>query len=248
MRRTLVVAALFAFVGTLAGSTAIAAPKEESRSFKFELRALGGRVGDAVLSVGEVKRVGGHKLRPVRVDAKTEGLGKRVLNVKASATDWVDRRWYPVRGRWDSNDKKQGKRLVKARYDGKRIRGEDFRNGKLKNRMDRVLNQRANGLVSVFTWLMHQKLKPGKTYGTPVYDGKRIYWVTATVARRTEQVVVPVGVRQAYRLDITVKQGKNVKKRITYWLDPDDSTPYKIAFKYGLLGDVEAVLVAKKAG
>ena len=247
MKQLLVWTTLIGF-SSIGGAVWAAAPQADSASYRFELRALGGNVGEAVLSLGKVKRVGKRSLRPVRIDATTGGLAEKVMKTTVSATDWVDTSsGFPARGRWDSEDKK-GKRIVKARYDGKRIRGEDFRNGKLRRKLDKTLKQRANGLVSVFGWLINQKsLTPGTKIETPIYDGRRVYHATFSVAS-VERIHVPVGVRKALKVTVKVTRPDKAcyRKDLTFWIDPKDHTPYKLAFSYGVLGDVVAALTGKK--
>ncbi len=215
----------------------------ESRSYRYQLKALGGHVGEAILTVGATEKIGGKRLRAVSMEARTEGFAATVFKTQTSSTSWVDEVWLPIRARWDAMIP-TGKRLVKARYDGRKLDGEDFRDGKLKHKLKRTLPKRTNDLLSIFPWLAHGPLEPGRKFETSVYDGIRIYNLSAVVGA-PEQVTVPAGVRTAWPIRIAVTRGK-YKRDLTYWVGTEDRTPYKLLFDFGLLGSVEALLVSEK--
>ncbi len=211
-----------------------------ARSFRYEVRALGAHVGQAVLRFGAPENVGGELLRAVTIEARTEGIGARVFKTETTSTSWVDESWLPVAGRWDAVIP-TGKRLVKVVYEGHRVRGRDLRDGKLKHKMDRVLPLRSLDLVSAFGWLAQLDLEAGTKAMLPLYDGIRIYRLDVLVGD-AQEIRIPAGPRRAVPVRLTVSRG-SFRKELTYWLDPVDRTPYKLSFSYGVLGSVDAVLL-----
>jgi hypothetical protein len=216
----------------------------EQRAFRFEVRALGATIGDAVLSIGALQDIGGHKLRPVSVQAKTRGLGATLYPCDTTSTSWVDAATMPVLARWDATIP-GGKRVVKARFDGNHVKGEDHRNGKLKKRLDRKLGARAADIISSLAWLLEMDLTAGTQVRAPLYDGLRIYLLSATVGD-VQEIRVPGGLRQAVPIRVAVTRGDKFRKDIVYWVDPVTRTPYKLSFKFGVLGSVDALLIAER--
>lgn len=211
-----------------------------ARSFRYDVRALGAHVGQAVLRFGTPEVMGGELLRAVTIEARTEGIGARVFKTETTSTSWVDEQWLPVAGRWDA-ELPTGKRLVKVIYEGHRVRGQDLRDGKPKHEMNRLLPLRSLDLVSAFGWLARLDLKAGTKAMLPLYDGIRIYRMDVRVGDLAE-VRIPAGTRKAVPVHLTVSRG-SFRKELTYWLDPVDRTPYKLSFSYGVLGSVDAVLL-----
>lgn len=241
-------AALAALVALslVAPSAAAAGPADGARSFKYELRSVGARQGQAILSIGERTRVGDRWLRSVRLEARTEGLLGRLYRAGADATTWIDDHWLPVRAHWEGFTK-TGKRRVDVRYEGRRILGEYEREGKPLQKTDRKLVRRTTDTVSVFAWLMNQDLRPGQRMRQPLFAGTRIYWLTIEVGE-PERILVPVGLRVAYPVKVVATRGKKYRREATYYLGVDDGVPYKLSFTYGLVGAVEAVLVGARTG
>jgi len=222
------------------------ADKEVERAYRYELRALGAYAGEAIFQVGVEEDVGKRTLRPIRIDAHTSGLAANFLDAKTMSTTWVDKTWMPVRARWDQVLDKV-KRVVKASFESKKVKGTDDRDGKLFAKIDLDTSARGLDLVSVFSWLMHADLSPGAKYDIPVFDGRRIYDLAVTVGIAKE-LQVPVGFRQAIPLTIKVTRGE-YKREVELWLSAEkDRTPLKLVFKYGMLGTVEASLVGEKKG
>jgi hypothetical protein len=219
---------------------------ESERAYRYELRALGAYAGEAIFQIGVEEEVGKRTLRPIRIDAHTAGLAANFLNGKTMSTTWVDKTWMPVRARWDQVLDKV-KRVVKASFEAKKVKGTDDRDGKTFAKIDLDTAARGLDLVSVFSWLMHADLSPGAKYQIPVFDGRRIYDLAVTVGIAKE-LQVPVGFRQAIPVQIKVTRGE-YKRDVELWLSAEkDRTPLKLVFKYGLLGTVEASLVGEKKG
>jgi len=147
----------------------------------------------------------------------------------------------PLRARWDQVFDKE-KRVVKATYNSKGVKGTDERDGKLFESPDWKLGMRPLDVVSVFTWLRTQDMSPGNKFEIPVFDGRRIYTVTGTVGVAKE-IQLPNGFRKAVPIRATVVRG-TYKRDIEVWLSADkEKTPLKMVFKYGLLGTVDALFV-----
>jgi hypothetical protein len=238
--------AALATLTLLAPSASAEAPADAARSFKYELRSVGARQGQAVLSIGERTKVGDRWLRSVRLEARTEGLLGRLYRAGADATTWIDDHWLPVRAHWEGFTK-TGKRRVDVRYEGRRILGEYDREGQPLKKTDRKLVRRTTDTVSVFAWLMNQDLKPGQRLRQPLFAGTRIYWLTIEVGE-PERIMVPVGLRVAYPVKVVATRGKKYRREATYYLGVDDGVPYKLSFSYGLVGAVEAVLIGSRTG
>ncbi len=222
------------------GPSATSPAASFARSFRYEVRAMGAHVGQAVLRFGAPELRGAELLRAVTIEARTEGIGARLFKTETTSTSWVDEAWLPVAGRWNA-EIPTGKRLVKVVYEGHRVRGQDLRDGKLKHKLDRVLPLRSLDLVSAFGWLCQIDLEAGTKAMLPLYDGIRIYRLDVTVGDLAE-VHIPAGARKAVPVHLTVSRG-TFRKELTYWLDPVDRTPYKLSFRYGVLGSVDAVLL-----
>jgi len=227
----------------MSASSALAEAPTGERAYRFELRALGTYAGEAVFSIGAEEKVGKRMLRPVRIDAYTAGLAANFMAGKTTSTAWVNQTWLPVRVRWDQTINNV-KRVVKASFDNKSVKGSDERDGK-SEKVDLQTSQHGLDLVSVFPWLMQADLSPGANYDLPVFDGKRIYNV-AVSAGTAKEIQVPVGFRKAIPLKIVVTRGE-YKREMELWFSAEkDRTPLRIVFKYGLIGTVEASLVGEK--
>lgn len=225
--------------------TSGASAKETGHSedaYIFELQLVGAKVGEGMLSIGEPREIGGKNLRPVRLEARTDGFGAKVYKAVTSATTWVDSRWLPVRARWDGEFPKS-KRLVKAKWEKRILDGTYLRNGKLRRRIKTRMKRHSTDLVSVFAYLANKPLEEGKTYKKPLYDGNRIYDMTAVVGK-AQEIHVPVGMRKAWPIKVTVKR-KGFEKKMVYWVD-EDRSPVKLSFDFGIIGSVDAVLTGKR--
>ncbi len=238
MRRS-VLTGIFGFTLLAALGGAAQAQDTGERGWRYELRAMGAKAGEAVLVIGAEETVGKTEIRPIRIDARTEGMAANFLDATSIATTWVDGSWLPVRARWDQVVDKQ-KRVVKASFDRKGVTGTDERDGKLFESPNWQIGRHPMDVVSVFTWLARQEMSPGNKFEIPVFDGRRIYTVNAQVGVAKE-IQLPVGFRRAIPIRATVQRG-DYKRNIELWISADrDRTPLKMVFKYGLLGEVEAL-------
>lgn len=237
--------ALLAATATTAAASDIAPKDEAAYTYRYELRALGSKAGEAILFIGTPEKIGRHTLRPVRIDARTEGVAASVMKTDTASTSWVDHVWLPVRARWDITLDRV-RRVYKTIFEGRRIKGTDTRGGKLFAKSDYTLRQRGADIVSVFAWIMHQDMTPGTHYAIEIYDGRRIYDLDFTVGTASE-IHLPIGIRKAIPLRGKVRRGGVYSRDVELWLSADvDRALYKLVFKYGLLGEVEAVLVGNK--
>lgn len=216
------------------------------RALRYTLKAMGAGAGEAVLHVGAPERIGKNLLRPVRIDARTDGLAANFLKADSVATTWVDGRWLPIRSRWDQVIDGV-KRVIKGSFSDKGVAGSEERNGKAFEKHDHQIGKHPLDLVSIFTWLMNQTLEPGMNFSIPVFDGRRIYQVDLTVGV-VEELILPIGQRKAIPLKVRISRG-NYKRDAELWVSADkDPAPLKVVFKYGLIGTVEAMLNAEKKG
>jgi len=231
--------------GAVSASGETASDDESVHAFRYELRALGTRAGEAVFHIGNAREVAKRSLRPVRIDARTEGLAARLLRTEAVSTTWVDAAWLPVRARWDI-ELDRVKRIYRTTYNGRRITGTDTRNGAVFKHNDFTLRQRGADIISIFPWVMNQDMTPGTRYAIEIFDGRRVYDLEFTVGTASE-LSLPVGLRQAIPLTGVVTRGNEFRRELTLWLSAEpDRTPLKLSFNYGLLGNVEAILVGQR--
>ncbi len=242
-KRVAVLALLtLAMVGLGGGGARAEQPGE--RSYRYQLTALGARAGEAVLQVGLPEMVGKTALRALRLDARTDGLAASFLNVESLSTTWVDSEWLPVRSRWDMVVDGT-KRVVKGTFAGRAVTGTDERDGKLFEKNEVRANDPPLDLVSMFGWLMNQDLSPGTKYVVPVFDGRRLYMVALSVGVAKE-IQVPVGFRRGIPVKAVVTR-EGYRREVELWLSADkDRAPLRMVFKYGVLGTVEAELIAEK--
>ena len=179
----------------------------------------------------------------MRIDAFTAGLAANFLSGKTSSVAWVNQTWMPVRARWDQTIDGV-KRVVKASFDSKTVKSSDEKNGRTE-KFELATPAHGHDLVSIFSWLMHADLDPGRKYEIPVFDGRRIYTVTVE-AGVAKEIQVPVGFRKGIPLKIHVRRGE-YKRDMELWLSAEkDRTPLRMVFKYGLIGTIEASLVGER--
>jgi len=240
---------LLGAMGATAAADDSVAPKVVSDAsawtYRYELRALGSKAGEAVLFIGDETKIGKQTLRPVRIDARTEGFAASIMKTDTASTSWVDHVWLPVRGRWDIT-LDSVRRVYKTVFEGRRVKGTDTRDGKLFAKNDFRLRQRGADIVSIFPWIMHQDMSPGTTYAIELYDGRLVYDVEFTVGAASD-IHLPLGIRKAIPLRGKVTRGKEYSRDVEVWVSAEsDRTVYKLVFKYGLLGEVEAVLVGER--
>ena len=237
--------ALFGGMATTAAASDVPSEDATTFTYRYELRALGAKAGEAVLFIGTPEKIGKHTLRPVRIDARTEGLAASMMKTDTASTSWVDHVWLPVRGRWDITLDKV-RRVYKTVFEGRRIKGTDTRAGKLFAKNDYTLRQRGVDIVSVFPWIMHQDMSPGTQYAIQVYDGRMVYDLAFTVGTASD-IHLPIGIRKAIPLRGKISRGDAYSRDVEVWVSADtDRAVYKLVFKYGVLGEVEAVLVGNK--
>jgi len=224
------------------GGSALAGDTGE-RAWRYELRAMGAKAGEAVFIVGALEKVDKTEVRALRIDARTEGMAKNFLDADSMATTWVDTSWLPLRARWDQTIDKV-KRVVKASFGPRGVKGTDERDGRVFESPDWQIGKHPMDVVSVFMWLARQEMSPGNRFEIPVFDGRRIYTVKAQVGVAKE-IQLPAGFRRAIPLRATVERGE-YKRNIELWISAEkDRTPLKMVFKYGLLGEVEALFVGE---
>lgn len=222
-----------------------AAEDAPTRTFRFELKALGQRAGEATLRIGAPTEVGGLTLRPIQIDAATAGIAKRFVNTTTASTSWVNERWLPVRARWDSMWQRV-RRVVKAKFTGRKLHATDERDGELHREVDHRTRQPGADIISIFPWVMAQDMTPGTRYVIEVFDGFRVYDLALEVGGAT-QIATATGVRAAIPLHGTVSRGEHYTREVAFYLSADDARlPLKLVFKYGLLGEVEVVLVSHR--
>jgi hypothetical protein len=225
------------------GRTTTAAP---SRTFRFALRALGTSAGEATLAIGPGEKVGDLPLRAVRVDARTEGLAARFLKAESVATTWVDARWLPVRARWDQVIDGET-RVYRSRFDARGVKGTEVRGQRAPIAHAHALDRHPLDLVSLFAWLLAQPLRPGLQLEVPVFDGRRMFQVSLRVGSPAE-LFLPVGQRVGLPLAVTIRRG-TFRRTAEIWVsDGPVPVPLKLAFRYGLIGAVEALLTEVRAG
>ena len=244
MAKRVAVLALIAVAVLGLGVGGARAERPGERSYRYQLTAMGARAGEAVLQVGLPELVGKTVLRALKLDARTDGLAASFLNVESLSTTWVDASWIPVRSRWDMVV--DGiKRVVKGTFEGRAVTGIDERDGKLFEKNELRANDPPLDLVSMFGWLMNQDLSPGTKYVVPVFDGRRIYMVALSVGVAKE-IQVPIGFRRGIPVKAVVTR-EGYKREVELWLSADkDRAPLRMVFKYGVLGTVEAELIAEK--
>lgn len=229
---------------TASAHAASTAPDDQvERAYRFELRAMGAKAGDAVLTIGALGPVGEKVLRPVRLEGRTTGVAARLFGFAADATSWLDGAWFPVAAGW-KGDTDAAKRRVKATFPGNHTRGEYRKNGKLLYRVDVGHEVRPLDAVSAFAWLLHAELEPGAVLDRPLYDGRKIYRFEARVGEPRE-IAIPMGVRNAWPVKIRISR-EDFERRVTYWVGVEDRLPCKFVFDYGLLGRIEAILTSKR--
>ncbi len=250
-RRTLVALTTSAALGAAAliGASLLASPeasatatKEETKMYRYQLEALGGHAGEAAFTVGAMQSVKGKRVRPVRIEAATGGLAKAVFSATASGVTFIDSKGLPVLANVDAMTPK-GPWKGSSTYKGRRLDAEWTIGEKTHKRKAR-LKKRPLDLVGAFAWALTLPRKPGKSFSRPLFDGKKVYELKASFGK-PKRIQVPMGMRDAIPLEIVVKRGK-FRRKITYWIGSDDGVPYKLAFKYGHLGTVEALLVQMK--
>ncbi len=231
-----------------AGDTAMleSSGKDVERAYRYKLKALGANAGEVVMTIKPQEKVGNKKVRALQMNARTEGLAAKILKTNTASTSWVDDRWLPVRARWETTTNGV-KRLVKTKYANKVLTSVDERDGKVFAKPRHRTKYRPADLISIFPWLMQQDMSPGTEYAIDVFDGRRIYRLDITVGT-AKDIHLPIGIRKAIELRAKVSRG-SYKREMKLWISADeDRTPYKLSFKYGLLGKVEATIVGTKKG
>lgn len=215
---------------------------DQVHTFRYEIRALGGEAGEAVLTLGAEKAVEGKKLRPVRIEAKTGGLAAKLYKAWGDATAWVDRLGLPAATAWKATSP-TGAKEGKAKFTGKRVDGE-YTLGTTTKPVKAKLPERALDVTSAFAWALGLDLTEGRIEKKALFDGRRFFALEAKVGKASD-LTLPIGLREAVPILITVTRGK-VERRLVYWVGKADRVPYKLEFQYGTLGDVEALLVQMK--
>lgn len=212
--------------------------------YKYEVRALGAKVGEAKLSISGFKNVGKRRLREVTLEASTTGMGATVYKSNTKSTSWVDAAWMPVKAKWAALTPK-GKRLLKADYFGKTARGVYQRQGVKDYPTNFRMKIRPTDLVSFFAMIPNKRLKPGQKFSIPLYDGWRMFNMKAKVGRAKIIHVPYKGKVSALPVVVEAKTGK-LTRNVVYWIDAKTHEPLKLSFSFGMLGSVDAVLMKVK--
>ncbi|MCB9727341.1 MAG: DUF3108 domain-containing protein [Deltaproteobacteria bacterium] len=155
--------ALVWLVAAPAARAETAAETQVEQSWRYELRALGSRAGEVVMTLGGPRKVGSQSLRSVRIEARTDGMAARLFPAVADGTSWIDRDWLPVRADWTGSIA-EDKREIRYKYRGNRTKGEYRKGGQVLLSLDQKLADRTVDTVSVLTWVMSRDMTPGATY------------------------------------------------------------------------------------
>lgn len=211
---------------------------QSERSYRYDIRVGSLTLGKAKVTI-EQKR---SRQRRIRVQAKINLLGGGPMGVSTRSTTWVDRRWKPVRSKWNWEIFGK-KRRVDAKYGPRKYDGHFYTGTRLKKRMQGKTpkqTQRINDLISIVPWLMSQPIRPGHVLRTHAYTGMQIYRISSKVGKK-ERLVVMGETRTVYPIHVTaVRRGKT--RRITLWLDAKNRTPYKASFDLDFVSEVSLIL------
>ena len=210
--------------------------------FRYEIHTLGGPAGEAALTFGRLRALKGHRLRPVKLEARTTGQAQRLYPFLGGGTTWVDESGLTRRIRWDSQ-MPLGRREVKVHARGKTLKGENVLAG-VRKEVDYQLDARPTDLIGAIAWLRNQDLVPGKVYERPVFLGLRVYEMSAEVGE-PERVHLPVGLREVFPVRITARgHGKNFRAEAHY--TRKGKLPALLRFRLRALGVVEARLAFRQ--
>lgn len=239
--------ALFAavLVAAPAAHAETAAETQVEQAWRYELRALGARAGEVVMTLGGPRKFGARLLRSVRIEAKTDGMAARLFPAIADGTSWIDGDWLPVRADWTGSINAD-KREIRYKYRGDRAQGEYKRGGQVLFSFDDKSAGRTVDTVSVLTWIMSRAMTPGAEYQQPYFDGRRFFDMVATVGK-SKEIALPVGLRDAYPVSVTMTHGK-IRYHMVVWVGAHDGVPYKTAFDFKPLGGLEMVLTSLRQG
>ncbi len=239
--------ALFALllVAVPAAHAETAAETQVEQAWRYELRALGGRAGEVVMTLGGPHRFGARLLRSVRIEVKTDGMAARLFPAVADGTSWIDGDWLPVRADWTGSINAD-KREIRYKYRGNRAKGEYKRGGQVLLSFDDAAPDRTVDTVSVLTWIMSREMTPGSEYHRPYFDGRRFFDMVATVGK-SKEISLPVGLREAYPVSVTMTHGK-IRYQMVVWVGAYARVPYKTAFDFKPLGGLEMVLTSLSQG
>jgi len=214
-----------------------------SLELQYSVRVRGHRVGQAKITVGSPKMRAGARLRRVVFEADVRPVGISVLRFAGKATSWTRKGWTPVDANWDWQEMATRTR-VEASWKNGRIDAKYLRDGRLRKRIRSKTEGPWSDVISIFPWLMDQKMKPGNVLKTTTFTGNQIYKVSAVV-QKPESIALPSGRTKAYPLAFTaIRPGKT--RKCTRGIEARSKTPCKIQFDYELLGAVDAVLTRKR--
>lgn len=218
-----------------------AAETTVEQAWRYELRALGSRAGEVVMTLGGPRKFGARLLRSVRIEARTDGMAARLFPAVADGTSWIDGEWLPVRADWTGSINAD-KREIRYKYRGNRAKGEYKKGGQVLLSFDDKASDRTVDTVSVITWVMSRAMTPGAEYKQPYFDGRRFFDMVAKVGN-SKEISLPVGLREAYPVSVTMTHGK-IRYHMVIWVGVHDRVPYKTAFDFKPLGGLEMVLVS----
>ena len=229
-----------AIVGLLPATAFAGLGPRTGAEYRYEVRAMGAKVGEATLSISKFKKVGKRVLREVTLEGKTSGMGATIYSSNTTSRSWVDGAWLPVMADWDAVTPK-GKRELKATYwtrgrkGGGGARGIYKRAGEKDYRTNFRLKLRPTDLVSFFAMIPNANLKPGQKLRMPLYDGWRVYDLRAKVGKPVQIHVPYTGKVKALPVKVVAKQGK-ITREVVYWLDAKTHEPLKLSFSFGMIG------------
>jgi len=217
------------------GEPASASQRALPRSARYDIMKGNLNIGRIQMDVGKPRR----GLRPIRIKADIDPLGSTTLGMTIKSVSWLNKRWYPVRAKWDWNSF-GNKRSVRASYRKRRVDGKYFREKTLGKHIRTERKHAIGDMVSFAAWLVHQPIEAGKTLRTSTYTGTQLYDIT----------VVPKGVEtidlggldvEAERLEITASRPTK-SRTMTMWIEPARRTVTKIVMHADLIGDITMIL------
>ena len=244
---------LLIVVGILALSAlpASASLPEPAGVFRYQLRALGASAGEVALTIGEPTRTGRQTVRQVRIEARTTGFVARAHPAFGDGTAIVDDAFQPRRLTWSADLAGQA-RGARVRIGPRSVRGTYRRAGVASEPFVYRSDAWPLDSVSAYAWLPRQDLTPGNRLERPLFDGRRLSTLVATVGR-PRTLHTPMGTREAIPVHVTITRPPVAVKgavprarsprRMTLWIGPSDRVLYRVEARWGALGRVTADLV-----
>jgi hypothetical protein len=236
--KTLLLASLF-FASSLPAASASSAP----RSLRYDIAKGNLIIGSLHVNVSKPYK----GIRRIRIKADIDPLGSAKLGLDIKATSWVNKQWLPVKAKWDwlSFGSERGVRATyKNRRRSKRSKskadGKWFKGPVAAKHMKFDRSHGINDLVSFGSWIVQQKLTPGKAIKTTAFTGNQAYDITAMVNPMAKLDIGGLKV-DAYKLDVTaVRPGKT--RKATMWIEAGRKNLSKIIMHADLVGDITMTL------